>query len=216
MVWGWATEEQVLVALVTLTMTAGHVAGLVNGVSYALGVASVELQAAFDVLECVPSVKVTQGSTAATNYDPSQGLQFHCVGFSYPAQSTATDKSTTTATRLNGITLSIPPATKIAIVGPSGSGKSSIISLAQQFYNPTSGTITLNNIPLGHWDLKTLRSQVVTVKQNPELFDISVRDNIAYGRRDATMDEVSMAARLANASDFIEALESGYDMLVGE
>jgi subfamily B ATP-binding cassette protein MsbA len=103
-----------------------------------------------------------------------------------------------------------------AIVGASGAGKSTVISLLQRFYDPQSGAITVDGQDIGQVTKASLRGAVAYVSQQPYLFEGSIRDNIRYGRPDATDAEIEEAARLANAEDFILAQPQGYDTPVGE
>jgi ABC-type multidrug transport system fused ATPase/permease subunit len=104
----------------------------------------------------------------------------------------------------------------IALVGPSGAGKTTITNLIGRFYDPTGGRITLDCIDLRDLSLKTLRDNIAMVFQNTFLFDTSIRDNIAFGRPDATADEIVAAACASNAWEFIEQLPEGLDTKVGE
>jgi ABC-type multidrug transport system fused ATPase/permease subunit len=104
----------------------------------------------------------------------------------------------------------------IALVGPSGAGKTTITNLIGRFYDPTVGRITLDGIDLRDLSLKALRDNISMVFQNTFLFDISIRDNIAFGRPDATAGEIAAAACASNAWEFIEQLPEGLDTPVGE
>ncbi len=112
--------------------------------------------------------------------------------------------------------LTVGPGESIALVGPTGSGKSTIVSLLSRFYEPTSGTILLNGRDYRELGLTRLQSRLGVVLQTPHLFSGSIRDNIRYGRLTATDEEVAEAARLANAGSFITAIEQGYGTEVGE
>ncbi|XP_076943157.1 ABC transporter B family member 21-like [Bidens hawaiensis] len=113
--------------------------------------------------------------------------------------------------------LTIRSGKTVALVGESGSGKSTVIQLLQRFYNPDSGSITLDGTELHKFQLKWLRSQMGLVSQEPVLFNDTIRANIAYGKdSDATEAEIISASELANAHKFISALHQGYDTMVGE
>ncbi len=103
-----------------------------------------------------------------------------------------------------------------AIVGASGAGKSTVIALLQRFYDPTGGTITIDGQDIGHVTKASLRGSIAFVSQQPYLFEGSIRDNIRYGRPDATDAEIEEAVRLAHAEDFVLAQPQGYDTPVGE
>jgi ATP-binding cassette subfamily B protein len=135
-------------------------------------------------------------------------LRFEGVDFSYPARSDIAV--------LRSFELTVEPGEVIALVGPSGAGKSTVASLIPRFYDPTRGRITLDGNELQRFDPRSLRQKIGAVMQEPVLFAESIADNIRYGRPEASDEEVSQAARDANAATFIEAFPEGYDTLVGE
>jgi ATP-binding cassette subfamily B protein/subfamily B ATP-binding cassette protein MsbA len=104
----------------------------------------------------------------------------------------------------------------VALVGPSGAGKTTITDLVARFHDPTRGAIRLNGIDLRQIKLRSYRRMLAVVQQETFLFDGTIRENIAYGLRDASEDEIRDAARRANAHLFIEQLPEGYDTLIGE
>jgi subfamily B ATP-binding cassette protein MsbA len=117
---------------------------------------------------------------------------------------------------LEDISLTVEPGEIMALVGPSGAGKTSMVNLIPRFYDPTSGVVRLDGVDLRELSLRDLRQQIGLVPQETILFGVSVRENILYGRPDASEQEVEEAARIANADDFIMALPDGYDTRVGE
>lgn len=117
---------------------------------------------------------------------------------------------------LHGITLDVKGGEMIGLVGHSGAGKSTIINLLMRFYDPTQGTIYLDGVELKKVDLDDFRRQVGVVLQESYLFPGSIKDNICYGRPDATPEEIIGAAKAANAHDFIVSFPDGYDSYVGE
>ncbi len=117
---------------------------------------------------------------------------------------------------LNGVSFVAEGGKTTALVGPSGAGKSTIINLIPRFYDPTSGEIIIDGQDVAHVTKQSLREQLAYVSQQPYLFEGSIRDNIRYGRPDATDAEIEEAARLAYAHDFIMAQPDGYDTAVGE
>ena len=119
-------------------------------------------------------------------------------------------------TVLHGIDLHARPGEMIALVGPTGAGKSSIVNLLPAFYELASGKITIDGQDVGLLDLASLRSQISVVSQEPFLFNGTVRENIAYGNLDAGDEDLFRAAQAANCHDFIEKLPEGYDSHVGE
>lgn len=117
---------------------------------------------------------------------------------------------------LRGVSIDAPPGSVTALLGATGSGKSSIIQLLPRFYDVTDGTIRVDNVDVRDWDLAILRKNVGLVLQETFLFSVSIRENIAYGNDDATEEQVVAAAKAAQAHDFIVTLPSGYDTLLGE
>jgi len=117
---------------------------------------------------------------------------------------------------LHDFNLTVKAGQTIALVGPSGGGKSTIVSLVCRFYEPTSGQILINGVDYRERSLAWLQSQLGIVLQTPHLFKGTVRENIRYGRLDATDAEVEAAARMVNAHEFISQMEQGYDSSVGE
>ena len=117
---------------------------------------------------------------------------------------------------LDGIDLEVEPGEVIAVVGRTGTGKSTLIDLVLRFHDPTQGAIEIDGIDLRDYNRESFLDQIAVVTQEPFLFDLSVRENIGYGRRDASDSEIYAAARAASAEDFIESLPEGYDTGVGE
>jgi ATP-binding cassette subfamily B protein len=117
---------------------------------------------------------------------------------------------------LRGVSLEAPPGSVTALLGATGSGKSSIIQLLPRFYDVTSGAITVDGIDVRQWDLPMLRKNVGLVLQETFLFSVSIRENISYGRADATDEEIIAAATAAQAHNFISVLPKGYDTMLGE
>ena len=117
---------------------------------------------------------------------------------------------------LKNFNLTIKPGETIALVGPTGAGKSTIVNLLCRFYEPTGGTVRINGTDYTTLRLDAIQSRIGMVLQTPHLFTGSIRENIRYGRLDATDAEVEEAAKLAHAHDFIITLEKGYDTDVGE
>ena len=132
-------------------------------------------------------------------------IQFQSVGFAY-------DKLEV----LKDINLDVPPGTTVALVGPSGSGKTTLTNLIPRLYEPNTGRLLLDGRDLQALELRFLRRQIGIVPQEPILFDISIKDNIRYGRSSATDAEIYAAAEAANIHEFIMSLPDQYETLVGE
>ena len=135
-------------------------------------------------------------------------LGFQSVRFHYPSRPDAP--------ALEGFSLDVKPGETVALVGPSGAGKSTVLQLLLRFYDPDSGAIRLDGVNIRDLDPRELRDHIALVPQSPVIFGASARDNIRYGRLDASDAEVEEAARLAEADAFIRALPDGYDSYLGE
>jgi ATP-binding cassette subfamily B protein len=133
---------------------------------------------------------------------------FDGVGFAYPT------RAETAA--LKDVSFTIKAGETVALVGPSGAGKSTIFQLLQRFYDPQTGKITLDGVDLRDMRREGFRAAMALVPQDPVIFAASARDNIRFGRPDATDAEVEAAARAAAAHEFLAALPEGYDSYVGE
>jgi ABC-type multidrug transport system fused ATPase/permease subunit len=117
---------------------------------------------------------------------------------------------------LHEVSFKIEPGQVVGIVGPTGSGKSTVLSLLPRFYDPTLGRILIDDVDIADYKVASLRSQIAFVLQDAVLFHGTVRENIAYGRLEATEEEIVAAAKVANAHDFISRMPLGYDSVVGE
>ncbi len=117
---------------------------------------------------------------------------------------------------LADINMEVEPGETVALVGPSGSGKTTLCNLVARFYDPTRGEIRFDGLPLREVEIQSYRRLLGIVEQDVFLFDGTVAENIGYGRRQASAEQIREAARIANAAEFIDALERGYDTLIGE
>ena len=135
-------------------------------------------------------------------------LSFEDVHFHYP---TRPDQAA-----LHGVSFAVAPGETVAVVGPSGAGKSTLIQLALRFYDPNEGRIVLNGVPLLEADPAAVRATMAMVPQDSVVFAASARDNLRYGRWDATDEQIWDAARAANAEAFLRALPQGLDTFLGE
>ncbi|WP_412505106.1 ABC transporter transmembrane domain-containing protein [Roseovarius sp. SYSU LYC5161] len=153
--------------------------------------------------------RVTDPAQPRALPEPVRGeIGFEAVRFAYPSRP---DQPA-----LDDFTLHVAPGETVALVGPSGAGKTSVIQLIQRFHDPESGRITLDGLALDTMARPEFRRHMALVPQDPVIFAASARENIRFGRLDARDDEVEAAARAAAAHEFITALPDGYDTYVGE
>ena len=203
---GRLTAGQLLMFLIlTLTIAGsiGQFSSLWTGLQEALG-ASRRL---FEILDAQPEIADAPG---APPLPPVQGrITFEGVSFAYRDNPAG-------AAILTDITLDVQPGEVLALVGPSGAGKTTLVNLVPRFYDPTAGRICVDGFDIRTVQVHSLRSQIGIVPQETLLFGGSVRDNILYGRLGASEAEMIEAARAANAHDFILQLPNGYETIVGE
>jgi ATP-binding cassette subfamily B protein len=166
--------------------------------------AMVSAQRIFEVLDTEPEVKESPDAIELPNLAGS--VRFEDVTFGYDS----------TKPVLKGLNLSVSPGEKVAIIGSTGSGKSTLIKLIPRFYDPQEGRILVDNYDIKHVKIESLRKRIGIVHQDVFLFPLSIRENIAYGKPNATQDEIEAAAKAARIHDFIKTLPQGYDTLVGE
>jgi ATP-binding cassette subfamily B protein len=179
-------------------MTIGFLAAMLSR-------AGVSAHRVFELLDTVVEIQDAPGAVALP---PIQGLvELRDVHFRYPGSERDI---------LRGVTFTAKPGQLVAILGGTGSGKSTITNLIPRFYEVTAGSVAIDGHDVRGVTLASLRSQIGIVLQDVLLFSGPVRDNIAYGRPDATLEEVRAAAAAAQAADFIEALPQGYDTVIGE
>jgi ATP-binding cassette, subfamily B, bacterial len=162
----------------------------------------------FEILDTPVEVADRAGARAVPMLpDGTSGhIRFENVSFSYDSRRTS----------LNGIDFEVRPAQVIALVGATGAGKSTLVSLIPRFFDPQLGRVLLNGVDLRDLQIASLRSQIGIVLQEPYLFPVSIADNISYGRPSASREEVVAAAVAANADDFIRRLPDGYDTVLNE
>ncbi|KAJ1284942.1 hypothetical protein BS78_03G244000 [Paspalum vaginatum] len=162
----------------------------------------------FDLLDRKSEID-SSSDVGLTMGEVKGNIDFQNVSFKYPSRPDVQIFS--------GFTLHIPAAKTVALVGESGSGKSTVISLLERFYNPDSGSISLDGVELKNLKINRLRDHMGLVSQEPVLFNDTIRANIAYGKREeVTEEELIKVAKAANAHEFISSLPRGYDTTVGE
>jgi ATP-binding cassette subfamily B protein/subfamily B ATP-binding cassette protein MsbA len=168
--------------------------------NYALGSA----RRVREILDQTPEVREKPHPTALTRAVGE--IRMNDVSFGYDADRPI----------LKNISLEAKHGQLIAVVGPTGAGKSTLLGLIPRFFDPWSGSVMLDDEPLTDLKISDLRSQISIVLQEPFLFPLTIAENIAYGRPDATRDQIIAAAQSASADEFIEKLPNGYDTVVGE
>jgi len=187
--------------ILMLAEPAQQLTGLVN----AGGEAAAGAQRVFEVLDTQPAI---QSPASTLKSDALRGeVEFYDVELKYQDEKTAS---------LSGINLRVDPNRIVALIGPTGSGKTSLVNLIPRFYDVTDGSVLIDGVDVREMDLVSLRKQIGIVLQTSLLFSDTIKANIAYGRPDATMDEIVAAAKAAQAHEFIEGFTNGYDTIVGE
>ena len=200
---GSITVGQLLVMITYLTMVYQPLATISTTIG-SLQEVFVNLQIAFDLLDTVPDVQDNPGADDAGHLRGH--VVFDHVDFSYQGRSDT----------LRDLSLEARPGQVVAIVGPTGAGKTTLVSLIPRFYDVSGGGVLIDGRDVRSLTIKSLRSHVSIVLQEPLLFSGSIASNIRYARPDAADDEVIDAARAANAHEFISALPDGYQTVIGE
>lgn len=200
---GTMTIETMLLFLILVTFLAKPVKALGEGVTR-IQKTLVSASYIFDILDLPAEIDTNKPS--AVSLTRNGAVEFRNVSFSYNTETPA----------LSNIDLKVEPGEKVALVGPSGGGKSTMVNLIPRFYDIKEGGIFIDNIDTREIDLLSLRNQIAIVPQDVMLFSGTIFSNIQYGRLDATSEEILEAAKAANAHEFIEKLEKGYDTEVGE
>jgi ATP-binding cassette, subfamily B, bacterial MsbA len=157
----------------------------------------------FEILDLEPDIKEKPDAKPVSRF--SRAIEFHDVSFGYH------DKEV-----LKNINLKVRAGEMVALVGVSGVGKSTLVDLIPRFYDVTSGRITIDGVDIRDLTIKSLRAQIGLVSQHTFLFNDTVRNNIAYGNPERSMEEIIAAAKAAHAHEFVSALPQGYDTVIGE
>ncbi|MCA0873687.1 ATP-binding cassette domain-containing protein [Seohaeicola saemankumensis] len=203
---GDMTEGTLIQFVIYSVLVAGSVAAL-SEIWSELQRAAGATERLIELLTATDKVQDPDSPTALPT--PVRGeIVFDDVTFHYPARPNVA--------ALNGVSLTVAPGETVAFVGPSGAGKTTIVQMILRFYDPDKGRVLLDEVPLTDLTRNDLRSAMALVPQDPVIFAASARDNIRFGRPEATDAEVEAAAQAAAAHDFISALPEGYDSFVGE
>jgi subfamily B ATP-binding cassette protein MsbA len=176
-------------------------AGANNIIQQALAAA----ERVYDVMDLETEQSKDHGIVALTGI--RQGVEFQGVSLRYDSQ---------TVPALTGIDLSIKSGEAVALVGSSGGGKTTLVSLLPRFYEPTTGRILLDSLPLASYTLQSLRTHIGIVSQEVVLFDDTISRNIAFGQTGASQSDIEQAAKAAYAHDFILRMPEGYETVIGE
>ena len=210
---GWRAQDGSMsvgsfAAYIGLLMAAGQSLRQVTNLQTVMAEGLTAARRLFAALDIQPEIRETPD---AAPLDPGPTtVGFHGVSFAYgPAADGA-------APTLSDVSLTVAPGETVALVGPSGGGKSTLLSLLPRFYDVTAGAVTVNGRDIRELKLHDLRSRIALVTQEPFLFDDTVAANIAYGRPGASRAEIEAAAAAAAAHDFITALPEGYATRAGE
>lgn len=187
--------------MLLLAMPAQQLAWLVN----AAGEATAGIKRSFEILDITPEIK--SPANALELPELSGQVEFKQVDFHYKDQSIPA---------LQDINLRVERNQIIALIGPTGSGKSSLVNLIPRFYDVSAGAVLVDGYDIRQVELQSLRRQIGIVLQTSLLFSATIKENIAYGRPDASQDEIEQAAKAAQAHEFICELPQGYDTIVGE
>lgn len=210
---GWRAQDGSMsvgsfAAYIGLLMAAGQSLRQVTNLQTVMAEGLTAARRLFASLDIQPEIR--EAPDAAPLADGPTTVAFDRVSFAYgPASDGA-------APTLADVSLTVAPGETVALVGPSGGGKSTILSLLPRFYDVTAGAVTVNGRDIRELRLHDLRSKIALVTQEPFLFDDTLAANIAYGRPGATAEQVADAARAAAAHDFITALPEGYQTRAGE
>jgi ATP-binding cassette subfamily B protein len=187
--------------MLLLATPAQQITWLVNSAGEAIA----GIQRTYEILDLEPDI---QSPVDAVQLPTLSGqIEFNDVNFQYLNQ---------VVPALEDITLEVAPNQIIALIGPTGSGKSSLVSLIPRFYDVSKGSIRVDGIDLRQANLASIRRQIGIVLQTSLLFSATISENIAYGRPDAPQEEIEAAARAAQAHEFITQLPNGYQTVVGE
>lgn len=165
--------------------------------------AAAEADRVSEILEIEPAIRDRPGAPPAR----VQGtIRYEHITFGYQPNQPV----------LHDVSIEARPGETVAIVGPTGAGKTTLMNLLVRFYDPWTGRITIDGVDLRDVQHRSLRAQIALVLQDPFIFPLSIGDNIAYAKPDATRDQIAAAAKAANAHDFITRLPDGYETIVGE
>ncbi|KAK6922316.1 ABC transporter-like, ATP-binding domain [Dillenia turbinata] len=204
---GLITSKHLFQAFFILMSTAKNIADA-GSMTSDLAKSSKAIGSIFAILDRKSEIEPEDPKTINVEKGIKGRIDLKSVFFAYPSRP---DQMI-----FQGLTLKIEAGKTVALVGQSGSGKSTVIGLVERFYDPVHGSVMIDRLDVKNYNLRHLRSHIALVSQEPTLFAGTIRQNIVYGREDATEAEVRKAARLANAHEFISSMEDGYETFCGE
>jgi len=193
--------------MIVFTSYLASLYGPINSIFQTYGLvqsAKAGVRRAFEILES--EEHLPDGSRVFQPLGPRGQISFEDVSFGYDASQPVLKK----------INLHVAAGKKIAIVGPTGAGKSTLVSLLPRFYDPQSGRVKIDGVDIREFELKSLRQKIAMILQPPLVFPLTIRENIAYGRPDASMEEIVSAAQVAQVHEFVEQLPQKYETVVSE
>jgi len=193
--------------MIVFTSYLASLYGPINSIFQTYGLvqsAKAGVRRAFEILES--EERLPDGSRVFQPLGPRGQISFEDVSFGYDASHPV----------LKEINLHVAAGKKIAIVGPTGAGKSTLVSLLPRFYDPQSGRVKIDGVDIREFELKSLRQKIAMILQPPLVFPLTIRENIAYGRPDASMEEIVSAAQVAQVHEFVEQLPQKYETVVSE
>ena len=193
--------------MIVFTSYLASLYGPINSIFQTYGLvqsAKAGVHRAFEILES--EERLPDGSRVFQPLGPRGQISFEDVSFGYDASQPVLKK----------INLHVAAGKKIAIVGPTGAGKSTLVSLLPRFYDPQSGRVKIDGVDIREFELKSLRQKIAMILQPPLVFPLTIRENIAYGRPDASMEEIVSAAQVAQVHEFVEQLPQKYETVVSE
>ena len=195
-----------LVAFILYTLLVAFSLGVLSGLYGDLMKALGASERVFGLIDRVPAMRATGRERTDPPEEASVG--FYGVSFSYPTRPEAR--------ALEAVSFEIKPGARVALVGASGSGKSTVAALLSRFYDPSEGEITLGGRPITSWEPQQLRHWIGMVAQEPVLFSGTIRHNVQYGKPGAPDEEVWQALKVANAAGFVKDLPQGLETEIGE
>ena len=199
--------------------------GPVQRLGFLVNLAATASASASRIFEIIDSPRTVEEAPNATPVGRIEGrVSFENVSFAYDSVANPPPKKgepeevqgTRARAALKDVSFCIEPGQTIALIGPTGSGKSTVINLLPRFYDVSGGRVLIDGVDVRQLELRTLRRQIGIVLQNPFLFSSTIAENIAYGRTDATLEEIVAAAKAADVDGFVQSFPNGYQTRVGE